>query len=118
MLINFSNHPSEYWGKKQLEAARGYGEIKEIPFPAVDPNASYDDIQAMTEYYVKEILAIAKNQHVTVHIMGEMTFTYLVVNQLKELGIECIASTSVRDAEVTSDGRKISDFQFVKFRRY
>jgi len=118
MLINFSNHPSEYWGKKQLEAAREYGEIKEIPFPAVDPNASYDDIQAMAECYVLKIQAIAQNQHVTVHIMGEMTFTYLVVNQLKELGIECIASTSVRDAEVTSDGRKISDFQFVKFRRY
>jgi hypothetical protein len=42
----------------------------------------------------------------------------MVVSRLKEMGIECIASTSVRDAEVTSDGKKISDFQFVRFRKY
>ena len=118
MLINFSNHPSEYWGEKQLEAAKEYGEIKEIPFPAVDPNASYDDIQAMAEYYVQKIQTIAQNLHVTVHVMGEMTFVYRVVSLLKEQEVTCIASTTERDAEMTNDGRKISGFQFVKFRRY
>lgn len=118
MLINFSNHPSEYWDQKQLEAAKVYGEIKDIPFPAVDPAASYDDIQLLADQYVHNILSTAGNRQITVHIMGEMTFTYLVVSQLKEIGIECVASTSVRDAEETADGRKISEFQFVKFRRY
>ena len=50
--------------------------------------------------------------------MGEMTFTYLMVTQLKGKGIECIASTSDRNAEYASDGKKISDFHFVQFRKY
>ena len=118
MLINFSNHPLATWSKEQIEASKVYGEIKDIPFPAIDPAASYDDIQLLADQYVHNILSTAGDRQITVHIMGEMTFTYLVVSRLKKKGIECIASTSVRDAEVTSDGRKISDFQFVKFRRY
>lgn len=118
MLINFSNHPSECWDQKQLEAARVYGEIRDIPFPAIDPVASYDDIQLLADQYVHKILSTAGDRQVTVHIMGEMTFCFMIVSRLKEIGIECIASTSVRDAEVTADGRKLSDFQFVKFRSY
>ena len=118
MLINFSNHPSENWGNKQLEAAKVYGVIKDIPFPAVNPKASHEDILAMADIYVQEIQSIAENKPITVHVMGEMTFTYLVVNQLQDLGIECIASTSVRDSEVTTEGKKLSDFQFVRFRKY
>ena len=118
MLINFTNHPSEYWGDKQLEAAKVYGEIKDIPFPDVSPEDDNEEIKLLADHYVKEILLIADNCHVTVHIMGEMTFVYRVVSLLKEQGITCIASTTVRDAETADDGRKISDFQFVKFRRY
>lgn len=118
MLINFSNHPSKYWEAKQLEAAKEYGEIKDIPFPAVDPEASFNDIQVLAEQYVEKILAFAENNHITVHVMGEMTFTFFVVTKLKEKGIDCIASTTERNSEEISDGRKIIDFQFVKFRRY
>ena len=32
MFINFSNHPSEAWGKAQLNAAMEYGEVIDIPF--------------------------------------------------------------------------------------
>ena len=118
MLINFSNHPSEYWGAKQVEAAQEYGEIKDVAFPDVDPEASYNDIQELAEQYVEKILAYAENNYITVHVMGEMTFTYIVVKKLKEKGIDCIASTTERNSEVIADGRKIIDFQFVKFRRY
>lgn len=118
MLINFSNHPSEYWGKKQLEAAKEYGELVDVPFPAIDPEADENCIKSLAEKYTEQLLAYAKDHLLTVHIMGEMTFVYRVVSLLKEQGITCIASTTVRDAEMTDDGRKISDFQFVKFRRY
>jgi CRISPR-associated Csx2 family protein len=117
-LINFSNHPSEYWGQKQLEAAKGYGKIKDIPFPMVDPEASYDDIRELAEQYVEKILAFAENNKITVHVMGEMTFCYLVVTKLKEKGVDCIASTTERISEEITDGRKIIDFHFVKFRSY
>ena len=117
-LINFSNHPSEYWGEKQLKAAQEYGKIKDIPFPAISPEASVEQIRELADYYVKEIMSYEKAGKITVHIMGEMTFTFMVVSQLKGLGIACIASTSDRNAEETADRRKISNFQFVRFRSY
>ena len=118
MLINFSNHPSDYWGDKQMEAAKVYGEIKDLTFPAIDPEANNEDLQTIADQYVQKILAEAKNHKITVHVMGEMTFCFMVVSRLKRMGIESVASTSVRNAEVAIDGRKISDFQFVRFRKY
>lgn len=118
MLINFSNHPSEFWGVKQIEAARIYGELKDIPFPMVSPEADYEEIQLLADFYAKKILVYTENSPITVHVMGEMTFVYRVISLLKEQGITCIASTTERDAEMTNDGKKISDFQFVRFRKY
>lgn len=118
MLINFSNHPSKYWELKQLDAAKVYGEIKDIPFPAVNPESDYNDIQDLADKYVKKILSFVENHQITVHVMGEMTLAFLVVSLLKEKGIECIASTTDRNSEMISDSQKISDFQFVRFRKY
>ena len=36
-MINFTNHPYDMWDEKQKKAASIYGDIKEIPFPPVDP---------------------------------------------------------------------------------
>lgn len=118
MLINFSNHPSDYWGDKQMEAAKVYGEIKDLTFPAIDPEANNEDLQTIADQYVQKILAEAENHKITVHVMGEMTFCFMVVSRLKEMGIECIASTTERHSEELADGRKIANFQFVRFRKY
>ena len=118
VLINFSNHPSESWSEKQIKAAQKYGEIIDLPFPDIDPYMNKKQLQALSADYVQKIQAMAKGYHFTVHLMGEMTFTYMVVSQLKEVGIECIASTTQREVEETSDGRKTSVFQFVSFRNY
>ena len=117
-LINLSNHPSQYWSKEQKKAAASYGRIIDMPFPAINPDASEDDIDNMANEYVKKLLDLEVQYNITVHIMGEMTFTYMVVSQLKAIGIECIASTTDRDAEYLADGKKITDFQFVRFRKY
>lgn len=37
VFINFSNHPSNIWSKKQLEETRQYGEIIDIHFPNIEP---------------------------------------------------------------------------------
>lgn len=118
MLINFSNHPLVSWSKEQVEAAKDYGEIIDLSFPAVNPDASHEEIKDLAVDYVGRIISISKNQNVTVHIMGEMTFCFMVVLSLKERGVECIASTSNRNTEVISDSKKITDFQFVRFRKY
>ncbi|MGQ9848195.1 MAG: hypothetical protein ACUVQP_11950, partial [Bacteroidales bacterium] len=52
-----------------------------------------------------------------VHLMGEFTFVYNLVNLLKKKNIKVIVSTTDRIVE-ESDGKKIVTFQFVRFREY
>lgn len=118
MFVNFSNHPSQDWSTRQLEAAREYGEIVDLPFPAIAPDASERELLSQANESVKKILSLGGNSQIVVHIMGEMTFTFLVVSQLKEKGIKCVASTTERNATENSDGTKLSEFSFVKFREY
>lgn len=118
MLINLSNHPSQYWGDKQQEASRCYGNVIDLPFPAIAPSANCQELQAKVQSCVQKILTMGEAESITVHIMGEMTFTFMMVKKLKELGIRCIASTTERNTTYNSDGTKLSEFSFVKFREY
>lgn len=118
MLVNFSNHPSRYWDKEQIEATHDYGELVDMPFPQIVPNASDEELQKMSEEYIQRIMSLSAPKEITVHIMGEMTFTFMVVTKLKELGIKCIASTTERKTSYSEDGTKMSEFSFVKFREY
>ena len=118
MFINLSNHPSRYWDDKQREATRCYGDIVDFPFPIVAPNADSRELQALAQNCVQKILSMGEADNITVHVMGEMTFTFAVVKRLKELGIRCVASTSERRTTYTADGVKMSEFSFVRFREY
>jgi len=46
-----------------------------------------------------------------------MTFTYMMVNRLQALKMDCVATTSERIV-TEQDGKKISIFNFVQFRKY
>lgn len=118
MFVNISNHPTKLWGKAQIETAQQYGELVDIPFPDVSPTASHEELQALAQEYVQRIVSLASSQTLTVHVMGEMTFTFMVVTRLKELGIRCVASTTERKTTYNSDGVKLSEFSFVQFREY
>ena len=118
MLINLSNHPSRYWDRQQLEAAHYYGDVVDIPFPVVAPDADSQELQALARDCVREIMSMSDANGITVHIMGEMTLTFIVVKLLKELGIRCVASTTERKTTYSTDGIKLSEFSFVKFREY
>lgn len=117
MFINFSNHPSKKWGEQQLREAQRFGEVKDLPFPNVQPEWSSEEVNRLADEYA-EILTKMGGENCTVHIMGEMTFTHAVVSRLKEQGIVCVASTTKRCAYETADGKKVSTFRFVQFRRY
>lgn len=116
MFINLSNHPSEGWSEKQLAAAQQYGVIVDIQFPNIEPSFTKSMVNSLADVTVDTITALGKD--ITVHIMGEMTFTYAVVSRLKALGITCLASTTERNTITTPDGKKISEFKFVQFREY
>lgn len=117
MFINLTNHPSDKWSEEQLEAARRYGEIVDLSFPIIEPTYSKDDIMLLVRECTETIMGIKEGVTV-VHVMGEMTFTYNLINALKDAGITCLASTTERNTIMTPDGKKISEFKFVQFREY
>lgn len=116
-FVNFSNHPTTKWGKKQLAAALQYGEVEDFPFPVVSPEMNENDVRRLADKYAEQLLKVY-GAKTTVHIMGEMTFTFMVVTRLKEQGIRCVASTTERKTTYNDDGTKLSEFSFVKFREY
>jgi hypothetical protein len=116
MLINFTNHPFESWSENQKNAAiEKYQIVKDIPFPHINPTADELDIKAEAVKYLELILQL---EATAVHIMGEMNFTFQMINYLMQKGIECIASTTSRHVENFADGSQKSTFKFVKFRSY
>lgn len=127
MLINLSNHPSEKWGETQRKTAMvEYGHIEDIPFPAIDPAASEKEVVKLAQKYLNEclkkltsndILISQQNEEHAVHIQGEFTFVYHLVNLLKTKGIKCVASTTERIVE-ENENKKIVSFKFVQFREY
>lgn len=118
MFVNFSNHPSLYWDNSQRAASLDYGELIDIPFPQISPNANVGELEKLAQDYVQRIVSLAELKDIIVHVMGEMTFTFMVVTRLKEMGIKCVASTTERKTTYNDDGTKVSEFQFVKFREY
>ena len=120
MLINLSNHPSQSWSGKQFSAAHElYGEITDMPFPAVSAGLCYDEVQTVADELIKKILSIKPD---AVMCQGEFTLTYAVVSRLKQRGITVISACSERVAEekLLPDGRseKVMIFDFVQFREY
>ncbi len=119
MFINLSNHPMDNWSLEQLTAATiRYGEAIDLPFPAIDPTGDESYIEALVDTYVSKVLELSAGYSATVHLMGEMTFTFALVNKLKEQGLDCVASCTDRCVEDMPDGRKQVDFRFVRFRYY
>ena len=44
MFINLSNHTSENWGEFQKKEAIKYGDIIDMPFPAISPYLSSEEL--------------------------------------------------------------------------
>jgi hypothetical protein len=115
MLLNLSNHPSNIWPENQIQLANSlYHVVTDLPFPQINPESNSDDLEQLVEEYE---IKIRQTNPTTVHIMGELTFTYRLVNKLKAIGINCIASTTERKVTI-EDNLKTSQFQFVQFRPY
>ena len=119
MLINLSNHPYAVWEEEQKEVANHlFGEVVDLPFPIVPPETDKNDLLRSAKEYLQKVQAIASPAEAAVHIMGEMTLTYALVNLLKKAGYTCLASTSIRDVYEQEQGKKIVYFKFVRFREY
>lgn len=119
MFINLSNHPSEQWQAEQAAAATAYGPVVDLSFPDVNPDGDEQYIAELADEYLQKIFVAAQGcGSVTVHLMGEMNFTFAMLQRLRQHNIECVASTTQRLVKDMPDGSKNVQFQFVKFRRY
>lgn len=121
MLINLSNHPKEKWTTKQVVTAlKKYKSIYDIPFPHISTIASTNQIRRKADKYLRiiyNLLKQSKDKNNAVHLMGEFTFVYHLVNLLKKKKISVVVSTTDRIVE-EKDGKKIVYFNFARFREY
>ncbi|HAY71603.1 MAG TPA: hypothetical protein DCX89_06905 [Saprospirales bacterium] len=115
MLINLSNHPFSSWPENQQQAAiKQYGEVTDLPFPHIDPSADHDQVLMLAEDHLSKI---RKMPPATVHLMGELTFCFILAGLLRKDGIPCVSSTTRREV-VMHHNVKTAVFEFVKFRPY
>ena len=119
VFINFSNHPSKYWEDAQIKAAKELGAtIEDIDFPQINPDMDNEHLDELAQQYLERFIERSEDADITVHVMGEMVFTYKIVTKLMALGILCVASTTERKVSYQDDGTKTTSFSFVKFRDY
>lgn len=113
-FVNFSNHPSKKWCDEQRSAAEEYGEIIDITFPEVSPEADEAEIDVLASEFVERILELSP---AAVMVQGEFTLAFAVVEMLKAKGIRCLAACSKRLVQERGDER-IVRFEFVRYREY
>jgi hypothetical protein len=113
--LNISNHPSARWPETQVKIAQEtYGQIEDLPFPMIDPTFNQEEVEQLALKFSEQV---AKSEASAVHLMGEMCFTFNLVQKLKEMGLAVVASTTKRNVEEVN-GKKIVQFEFVQFRPY
>ena len=119
IFVNHTNHPSARWNSEQTAVAKIYGEIVDVPFPAVSPHASSEEIRELVQSNAEKILSL---EPVAVLCQGEFNYTFAMVGRLKNFGVTVVAATSERVSheEILPDGttRQVSTFNFVQFREY
>ena len=103
MIINLSNHPKETWQEKQLQAARAYGELVDLPFPQLPGSMTGEELEQTATSLL--------------HRIREMK-----VDALLDEGIPILTAASERNTveQKGPDGTKvkIARFDFVGFRPY
>ena len=94
MFVNLSNHPSVSWSREQLEAAKAYGEVIDLPFPDVSPQMDEQELSLLADDYLQRVRDISP-EPCTIHVMGELTFSFVMVSRLLAKGYTCVASTTI-----------------------
>ena len=119
MFINISNHPSSIWRENQIEAAKHYGDIVDIPFPNILPQINTVEVKLVVDEYLQKIVALANGltETIVVHVMGESVFSFMLVAALLKKNYKVVASTTERVVSYEGDVKR-TEFKFVRFREY
>ena len=113
-FVNFTNHASAGWCEKQITEAEYYGEIIDIPFPAVAPKAGKEEIVHLAGEMIEKILSYAP---AAVLCQGEISLAYNVIKGLQEKGILVLAACSERKVEQFENKKQVI-FEFERYREY
>lgn len=118
-FINHTNHPSKMWSPGQTAEAKQYGDIVDMPFPEIDPEADTEAVKAMAR---KNLEMIRRIDPQAVLCQGESVYSFALVTLLKECGIKTIAACSRREVKESAGEEgtihKTAVFRFVRFREY
>lgn len=118
MLINLSNHPSSLWSEEQRAAGLTYGEIVDVPFPPIDPEATTEEVEQLAEGYLEKCKQLLPDRSGSALLVtGELTFCFSLVQMLLAEGYICLAPTSKRNVIEEGD-TKIAQYTFKQFREY
>lgn len=134
MFINYTNHPSAFWGEKQKIEAGKYGEIVDMPFPNISPQMTVQEMKDLVKQETDRIVTAVRSEDPSaVLCQGESVFTYMLVNSLlnKRLNarrwesglcnLKVVSAVSERKVVEIIEGdvtRKEVEFCFEKFREY
>lgn len=114
IFANLSNHPSAAWSDGQRAAAFELAtSIVDVPFPAVDPSLSEDEVLRLAAATATRVPAGTTHAMV----MGELCLTFEIVRALQRAHVTCVAACGPRFAELIGEV-KVSRFEFVRFRQY
>lgn len=117
LTINVSNHPSSGWSESQ----RGSDIIIDVPFPQIPPDETPEGIQDIVENTLTSVLELIydapAHRSTRVFVAGEQVVSFALVNRLHQEGISVVSATTERIVE-ERDGKKISVFRFVEWRRF
>jgi hypothetical protein len=124
-FINYSNHPLASWSAEQRAAAEAkYTKVVDKAFPAVPPAATMAELEGLLATELAALFVLieantpASAPYCDVHIMGEQSFCFNIIEALHEEGIRCFVSTSARNTQELPNGEKLVQFKFVQFRPY
>ena len=118
MLLNLTNHPLAQWPDSQrAEAASRWGEIRDFPFPQVDPAWTGEEVASQARRLAVRALALRPD---AVLCQGEMTMTYALTALFQRTGILVVAACTERQVveiwEESGNMTKTSRFVFQGFR--
>ena len=111
-FINHTNHPSSRWEEGQRSAAEAYGTIVDLPFPAIPPDWSKDEVCRLAE---ENAYGILTRRPAAVLVQGEFSYTVALVERLKAAGILVLSACSERLVHERGDenGETIRESRFV-----
>ena len=119
MFYNLSNHPHVNWGNAQLEAARKWGDIEDVPFPEVNAQLDEQDILRAAQECVKKIKMSIDD---AIFVAGEYGAAFPIIDELLNQGKTVLSTIS--DSKIvyrTADNgtsERIIHFNFLKFIPY